>query len=366
MSKIRILNALCGAALVCLSLSCVETIALNTDGGRELVVNCILKEGEEQTLELFWTGGLSDDGYDVVKDAEIVLLCDYEPVAEFIMDESGVWKDRHTPKCGGHYRLDIKVGDREITADTIFPEDISVDTYGRWRWADKEQNLDYTFYSYELRIYDEFMAPHYGRECLSASHLWIFPRDLGWGAEYQRYIATSHQCADDFNAAPLSVRDLPCFSPDSISALPKWLRSEVAWIPEMLGDLQMHERFVRIDIPARYHNGKTQEELTDTPIYTDKSFALVRPIPVSESMYWKYSGPYEAIMYDVYILSEEADKYYKDVYRRHLNKDNFVFEYDTENVYTNIHGGIGVFGAMEARANKPGIWGYLGDKQPKE
>ena len=211
MSKIRILNALCGAALACLSLSCVEPIALDTGDGREIVVNCILKEGEEQTMELFWTGRLSDDGYDVVKDAEIVLLCDYEPVAEFIMDESGVWKDRHTPKCGGHYRLDIKVGDREITADTIFPEDISVDTYGRIRWEDKEQNLDYLLYSCELRIYDVFKPPYKGRECLSASRLWIFPRDLGWGAEYQRYIATSHQCADDFNVAPLSVRDLLVF-----------------------------------------------------------------------------------------------------------------------------------------------------------
>ena len=122
---------------------------------------------------------------------------------------------------------------------------------------------------------------------------------------------------------------------------------------------------MRIDIPKDYHSGKTQEELKDSPIYTDISFVLARPFPTSWS---NYDGPYQERggLYDIYILSDEADNYFKDVYRKHLNKDNFLFEYDTENIYTNIKGGIGVFGAMIHRNNKTGIRGYLNDFVPSD
>lgn len=140
----------------------------------------------------------------------------------------------------------------------------------------------------------------------------------------------------------------------------KWLKEQLAWYPAKLGDLQLHQGFVRIDIPKDYRSGQPQEELTDTPVYSDKSFALARPFPTS----WPDNdGPYQERggLYDIYILSDEADHYFKDVYRKHLNKDNFLFEYDTENVYSNIEGGIGVFGAMIHRSNKSGVRGYLDD-----
>lgn len=348
-------------ALAVISVSCVEPMDLDPHEGRSLVVNCILTESDVQTLELYYTYDLSGKESEPIADATVRLTCDYEPVAEFTRGDDGLWRTNHRPEYNKHYRLDVTVGDQHFSAYTIFPEDIHVDTYGRLRWKDESRRIDYLLYSYELRVYDVFMPPYKGRECLTPNHLWIFPRDLGWGDDYQRYIATSHLCADDFNVVPLSVRDLPCFSSDSIAAMPRWLKREIAWYPEMLGDLQMHDRFVRIDIPRNYHNGKTQKELTNTPIYTDMSFALVRPFTPHPL---DYETPYDGNLYDVYILSNEADKYFKDVYRRHLNKDNFVFEYDTENIYTNIQGGLGVFGAMVHRNDKHGVRGYLDDWDP--
>ena len=113
---------------------------------------------------------------------------------------------------------------------------------------------------------------------------------MGWGDDYQKYIATSHFCADDFNLTSLYVRDLPCFSKDSIDVMDKWLKEQLAWYPAKLGDLQLHQGFVRIDIPKDYRSGQPQEELTDTPVYSDKSFALARPFPTS----WPDNdGPYQ-------------------------------------------------------------------------
>ncbi len=67
-------------------------------------------------------------------------------------------------------------------------------------------------------------------------------------------------------------------------------------------------------------------------------------------------------LYDFYFLSNEADSYFKDVYSRKINKDNFVFEYETDNVCSNIEGGgLGVFGAFIMRNNRSAIDGYLGD-----
>ena len=38
---------------------------------------------------------------------------------------------------------------------------------------------------------------------------------------------------------------------------------------------------------------------------------------------------------------------------------------DTESIYTNIHGRLGVFGAMIHRSDKPGVSGYLNDWNPE-
>ncbi len=102
-----------------------------------------------------------------------------------------------------------------------------------------------------------------------------------------------------------------------------------------LGDLQLHQGFVRIDIPKNYRSCQPQEVLTDTPVYSDRSFALVRPFstlwPNNDGHYQEQGG-----LYDILILSDEAESYFWDVYRKHLNKDNFLFGYDTENRYSNI------------------------------
>ena len=70
-------------------------------------------------------------------------------------------------------------------------------------------------------------------------------------------------------------------------------------------------------------------------------------------------------LYDYYFLSDEADKYFKDVYSKNINKDNFLFEYDTDNAYTNIKGGgLGLFGAVIMRNTKRIHKGYYDDKGP--
>lgn len=358
---IRLMRGVINVFMVVILASCVEPIDITPSNGQSLVVYCMLTDSDLQTLELCYTSDVADAERKIVEDASVSLSCNHERVVDFSKGENGIWTADFRPEYGKQYRLDVKVGEQNLEAYTLFPHDVQVDTYGRRRWSDNSRRrISYLMYSYELRLYDEeFPEPPYmGREYPFACHLWIFPKDMGWGDDYQKYIATTHFCADDFNLTSLYVRDLPCFSSDSVKVMDKWVKEELAWYPAKLGDLQLHQGFVRIDSPKGYRSGQSQEMLTNTPVYTDKSFALARSFPVS----WSDSkGPYKKSVYDIYILSDEADSYFKDVYGKHLNKNNFLFEYDTDNIYSNIKGGYGVFGAMVLRNEKSGVRGYLDD-----
>lgn len=358
-----LLNFLLTALSAASFASCVEPIDLDTGEDSQVVVNCILTEDDVQTLEMYYTSSTLDGERRPVEDAEVILRRGYGEAGKFSYEEGGVWKCDYRPGYGNQYNLLIKTGDKVITASTTFPDDVSVSCFGRRRdIGEGRRKISYLMYSYELRIFDRTpeCPPYIGYEYHQASRLWVFPKDMGWGEEYQKYIASSHFCTDDFNLTSLTVSDLPCFSADSIKAMPSWLREQLGWYPLKLGDLRMHQGFVRMDIPAGYSSGQTHEELLYSPIYSDMSFALVRPFPT----YWiGYDGPYQEWggLYDIYILSDEADQYFKDVYRKHLNKDNFLFEYDTENIYTNVTGGVGLFGAMIHRNNRVGGRGYYPD-----
>ena len=130
----------------------------------------------------------------------------------------------------------------------------------------------------------------------------------------------------------------------------------------------MHDKFLRINIPAKYSNGLSKHDVTDTPLYSPKSFGLIREFPIR---YEDRITPNDIVLYDFYILSNEADKYFKEVYSRHLNRDNFILEYDTDNIYTNIKGCnnfkdrcVGIFGALITRNEKNARTGYFNDADP--
>ena len=362
--KKNLLNLLLAALpMAAVVASCVEPIDLDAGEDPQVVVSCILTEDDVQTLEMYYTSPTIDGERRPVEDAEVILRCGYAGAGKFRYEGGGIWKCDHRPEYGKRYNLMIMIGNKVIEASTSFPDDVSVCCFGRRRRMDEgRRRISYLMYSYELRVFDRTpeCPPYKGYAYHQASRLWVFPKDMGWGEEYQKYIASSHFCTDDFNLTSLTVGDLPCFSADSVRAMPQWLREELGWYPLKLGDLRVHQGFVRMDIPADYHSGQTREELRDSPVYSDMSFALARLFPTS----WVgYDGPYQERggLYDIYILSEETDQYFKDVYRKHLNKDNFLFEYDTENIYTNIVGGVGVFGAMIHRNNNTGVQGYYDD-----
>ena len=357
---------------LCLT-GCIEEISLGTGEASRVVVHCLLKEGDVQTMELFYTSEARDGVRRPVTDAEVILSSYDEEVSRFRYDSGCVWSARFTPKHCKLYKLKVITGGDTLSAQTRFPDDVDVAAYFKGRYSDTSHHHSYLFVSYELRYisdsihitpgttYDDLIYLHlYGKPYSNSYNLWVFPHNLGRG-DYEKYIGTTHQMADNFNLSSLFVADLPCFSRDSVLAMRMGdTRRQLAWYPAIYPDLQLHDGFVRIPVPANYRWDKSQEELTRTPVYSPRAFVLVREFPIT---YGYNETPVYIKLYDFYFLSDEADRYYKDVYAKDINKEQFIFEYDTDNIYTNIEGGgSGVFGAAIMRNEIKPHKGYYDDK----
>ncbi len=355
---------------------CIEEMGLDTGEAPRVVVNCLLKEGDVQTMELYYTSEAMDGVRRPVTDAEVILSSYDEEVSRFRYDSGCVWSARFTPKHCKQYKLKVITGGDTLSAQTRFPDDVDVAAYFKGRYSDSSRHHSYLFVSYELRyisdtiFHYEWTTPEqidfavkYGKSYPSACKMWVFPHNLG-RCDHERYIGTTHALADDFNLSSLFVADLPCFSRDSILAMdPFAVRCVLEWYPVIYPGLQLHDGFVRIPIPTNYKLDKSQKELSETPIYSPRAFVLVRGFPTAfKQRYDSERAVVKTKLYDFYFLSNEADSYFKDVYSRKINKDNFVFEYETDNVCSNIEGGgLGVFGAFIMRNNRSAIDGYLGD-----
>lgn len=363
-----------------LSVGCIEEMRMDTGEVSKVVVNCLLKEGDTQTMELYYSSGAKDDERRPVTDAEVLLSSYDQTVSRFRYDSGCSWSTQFTPKYGTLYKLKVITGGDTLSAQTRFPDDIDVAAYMKGRYSDSSRHHYFVFISYELRYFSDTVflnseTPYeqidfkirYGESYSSACNLWVFPHNLGRRSGYENYIGTTHPLADNFNLSSLYVKDLPCFSRDSILAMDsESVRKELEWYPVIYPDLQLHETFVRISVPANYAMDMSQKELTNTPVYSPRAFVLVRDFPTKYKPRYKYEiAILNAKLFDFYFLSDEADRYFKDAYSKQYNGDDFLFEYDTENVSSNIKGGgLGLFGAMIVRNNLNASDGYFCDADP--
>lgn len=91
----------------CCMMSCVEAIDLDPHEGRTLVVNCILVEGDEQTLEMYYTSGLSGEASEPIEDAEVTIESYDSPVTEFHRCDDGLWRADFRPNYGVTHHLKV-------------------------------------------------------------------------------------------------------------------------------------------------------------------------------------------------------------------------------------------------------------------
>ena len=327
-------------------------------------------------------------------------------VADFHRQEGILWETRFEPAFGESYRLSITLpGKEEIWATTTFPEDMRLILHTK-SLRDGDGLYDSTRdTTYLLAITAEvatarmltrddfasgimkgvpfpeaaaFPVKTYVPTGSKACKMWIYPRrdsivvyypenfvefstpfafsDLPFIPSPKPYcdvVATDHPCADNFNIIPGTVTDLdllnvPVNSETKIIRAYKnghvvyredFLLNYTQWIPYMCLDLPLHKGFVRIDQPEGFTNGLTDEDFKTSYLSTSGSFLILGD-------YSNYLVGVEPFLIEVRFLSDEYDAFLRDLHIRNLSRDNFVLStYDTNNIYSNITGGVGIFGA---------------------
>ncbi len=102
--------------------SCVEDIDLSSRYERKVVVNCVLEDSDTQTLSLSYNSVVGSFSHDEITDADVTLSCDREEVGRFEHKSYMRWELAYTPEAGREYTLTVRVpGHEDITASTVMP-----------------------------------------------------------------------------------------------------------------------------------------------------------------------------------------------------------------------------------------------------
>lgn len=173
------------------------------------------------------------------------------------------------------------------------------------------------------------------------------------------YAVTDHPGVDNFNITSGRLADLDwcnkplCCRRANIACIPPWMSfNRSQWCTFMCPDLPLHKGFVRIDHPAGFNNGLSEKELETSYLYSESSFFVcgdyIDKDPEDKICISINSLNLKELsfMNEVHFLSDEYDAYLRDLYARKSDENNFVLSvYNYENVYSNINGGVGIFGA---------------------
>lgn len=331
-----------------LSVSCVETIVMDPETENlPVVVNCTLQGGHVsalttsggcQHLDLFYAKGKKAGAFVPVEEAEVYLTDGSGNVIVQFAHSSGTrWESEPVILRPGHtYTLYVKISGREtVSGRTTIPYEFEANSvWGIALVRDTNDSLDGSI---------DFSVP-----ASHPHHLWIYAHKDGPHAKEEtdddlyEYLVTDNAYADDFNIVGRRFSDLDFSGTPGAAFKDYWrrLRRMQSWKP----DLPLHRGFLRIDLPANYSNGRTNEEKEEYGS-SENQFILVcgpQECPLEDD--WRHVSRRDH--YDFYSYSDEYDQYLRDVYTRKgkIGHDLTVL-YSTANVYSNVTNGMGVVGS---------------------
>lgn len=332
---------------------------------------------------------------------------DYSKVAEFKYVKDGKWETTFKPDYGKGYKLIVSIpGMDEIFATTSFPEDLRLVLQDKYIIYKNKKDLnndamiylattadvasgnivtkeDFDIFGKLHSFYipgffpDSFKA--YIPDDTKACKMWIYPHSDStlvfsplnyykgpWEVSGLSFIesshgfcervVTDHPGADNFNLLSGTVSDLNIVNVSENSEKGyQWFRlpsgqdlfdllqyvvpNYAQWCRFLCPNLPIHKQFVRIDHPSGFLNGVREEDLKTSYQFSTSSFLIFGD-------YDNYSSGVEPFLLEVRFLSNEYDAFLRDLHVKNMSRDNFIISsYDRNNVYTNIHGGVGIFGA---------------------
>ena len=348
-------------SVYCLSLSavflltsCVRDTYLDVGEDPTVVVECILTDKDTQELYLNFTKGASKAEAEALTEAVAVLidLTDSErerTIGQFVRQEGELWTLDYQAVSGHHYRLEIQVpGYDLIWAEDTMPRRIDVreQTFEDTEWLraiQPDRHLDipdeYVYY-FEGTYYEfgeDFSNPLwiYGIDADMSEPepgVYVDPRNLKEGP-IAAEIYTDLPTADNFNVSEkfyspeletvYTYTEVEGTKPNGVDVI----------YPDLIGSM-MHDRFIRIN------GGKAGDRFLLNCNFV-QWYGWLRGKDVD------YRSPKYGSRYMMFMsVSDIYDQYLKTAYLVTEVKQSSDMSaiYLRDNLPTNIHGGIGVFG----------------------
>lgn len=317
-------------SLLLMVVSCVQDVILDAGDEPQVVVDCILTDEPVQTLRLVYTKGASKDKATDLPEATAVLtdLTVGGEVGRFVRSPDGSWRLDYAAIPAHGYRLDVSVpGHDPIWAEQTMPEAPGIIVYwhswspGHYENPKGDNNIGYLF-----------------RFLRSQDPVWFYGVNyttMDSPGEQALYLSTNSQFVDPFNEV-----DGWSFTEESNGNYLWGSENSSGMRTTAYPALETAPRF------KRYLRFPAMEDVPETPFYISGSLrgyisdyknfmhAEVRP---AELRYFSASVDYDRFLKDSYhLLDLKTSTDLADIFVR-------------DNVYTNIHGAIGLFGAKIER-----------------
>lgn len=320
--------------------SCTMEVSLDSMEERQIAVECVLNNGPEQTLHLCFAKGSSESNLKYISEADAVLtdLTDGIIAGKFRHESDGIWTLGYSAIPGHSYRLDIYIsGHAPIYSEQHMPSvDIIADYYIH---VFGDGGL-YEYRSFPHIVYQLNSLPEY---------TWIYALryDENIGARViAEEICTDFPAVDNFNLTGET------YSPEIVLQDLYGIPQFMTLAPELIGT-NLHNKYLRIC---------KNDVLDKNWLILSGNFSGDFPIKFMENKWGllenqgKVSTLEEKQGCVVFAgVSADYDRYLREaIYFQQLQESSDLSSiYIRDNIFTNIHGGIGIFGA---KAEEKLVW----------
>ena len=314
-------------SVICISLTgCVRDVVLDAGERPKVVVECVLTDSSPQELRLSFTKGASLAEVPELTEASarLIDLTNNYPAGEFRRRDDGIWVLDYAAEPRHNYRLEVEVPEYELVwAEQTMPveNDIYCSSYAPYAASStlpSYKNLVGTEYSYHKLRYNT----------------WIYGMNYDEQTGIHRMaelICTDCELVDNFNL------------------------TGDAYIPET-SDTDFYGR----ELPSELYPYLSGAGLHRNYLRLKKSDSEEGPFLISGDFrgpYYYYLNrfpdkprePYENDGYIVFMtVSDDYDRYLKEAigYISRMESSDVTAAFRRENIFTNIHGGVGIFGAQ--------------------
>ena len=330
--------------------SCVKDVVLDAKEEPLLSVYCVLTQDSVQTLKLSYTKGASQAEAPRVTEASAVLtdLTENSEAGRFTRTSESDWQLEYAAIPGHNYRLEVTVPDREtVWAEQTMPGELhwgfeaagflggySSEDVGPWLNLDIKRLTSYVSWVDGITFGDvtvEGLCYHIVFSC----PVWAYAEK--YDAELEKFVPVKNLCTDypyvdNFNLTGMvrSGAGVPEItnSPDLVVG---------SYIDFYTIGYSMHRDFLRF--PKREDWARQLENPKSVPHFAiDGDFTDVS----SSSNWWELSR----VFFDA--MSEDYDRYLCEAYQQYYAEQSSDIStiYLRDNLFTNIHGGLGIFGCV--------------------